>query len=984
MSDIATISLKVNTSELERGNQELNKFQATAAGAAQKADNLNSVFRAGAQSGKQQNQSLKEQQQELQNLLNRINPTNKAFEELDKIYAQLTQANKKGLLPTEQFRDYGAILDDTRNKLQRTHMTLTEEGRALLEQEASAKRAAQAGEAFVASLQEQASAVGKTRAEILEMKAAQLGVADQSAPFISKLREQEDAWRRGEISAGQYRNAMRQLPMQITDVVTSLASGMPVYMVAIQQGGQIRDSFGGVGNALKAVTSLITPARIAIGGLIGTLALMGAAAFKSSEQFDRAASSVLLMGGAGFKSLEQLNSVAARVASETGNSVSEVTDTLIDLNNQGKASGPEMERIAKAMLVMKDAGIDTKDSMADFGKILKDPIKGLAELNEKYGFLTEAEMKHLIQLKQTKGEQAAVTEAVSLYAGVMEERSNKVVEATDNIGRAWKTVKTTASNVFEQIGVTLRAWANQVIDIFELVKASINDLFLNITSLDAKFTGTIAGWAEKIPGGGALANFLGMDVAAMKKAGADADKEIEANKKRYDILWKRITAPNAQANYEAEARGSGVTGDGGTNRESRSAVSRLADESERKVRADRFSIDAATRMLQESRQRLAVLRQQSVQTESMTDGEKRLLAFNQQIADLKEKKLLTADEKSILTHKKEIRLSLEKEASLSRQIEHQKMMNDLMDSAQKLQRQQEAKRADIALLATGVSSRDAQRGMELDRIEKEYALNPKAQAKALSEMRKTYKAQDSLEQNWRAGAVNGLNEYLQTAQNVYSSVSQAAQTALGGISDMMTSLVTTGTASFRQFAASILKMIVEIINRLLVAWAVQKAMGWITGDVSTGNTPSGAYTNAASSGVSLFDSGGYTGDGGKYEPKGVVHGGEFVFTKEATSALGVGNLYALMRDAKGYADGGFVGRAPMYGLNSSSGSGGGSAPVINTVVNVDANGNATAQSSSSGDVMGRALADEMQNAAARVIQKHLKPGGMIYNFSKGR
>jgi hypothetical protein len=76
----------------------------------------------------------------------------------------------------------------------------------------------------------------------------------------------------------------------------------------------------------------------------------------------------------------------------------------------------------------------------------------------------------------------------------------------------------------------VRAWGNQIIDIFELVKASIKDLFLNITSLDAKFTGTIAGWAEKIPGGGALANFLGMDVEAMKKAGDEADKEIEANK----------------------------------------------------------------------------------------------------------------------------------------------------------------------------------------------------------------------------------------------------------------------------------------------------------------------------------------------------------------------------------------------------------------------------------------------------------------------
>lgn len=37
-------------------------------------------------------------------------------------------------------------------------------------------------------------------------------------------------------------------------------------------------------------------------------------------------------------------------------------------------------------------------------------------------------------------------------------------------------------------------------------------------------------------------------------------------------------------------------------------------------------------------------------------------------------------------------------------------------------------------------------------------------------------------------------------------------------------------------------------------------------------------------------SGGYTGDGGKYEPRGVVHGGEFVFSKEATKNIGAKNL----------------------------------------------------------------------------------------------
>jgi len=52
-----------------------------------------------------------------------------------------------------------------------------------------------------------------------------------------------------------------------------------------------------------------------------------------------------------------------------------------------------------------------------------------------------------------------------------------------------------------------------------------------------------------------------------------------------------------------------------------------------------------------------------------------------------------------------------------------------------------------------------------------------------------------------------------------------------------------------------------------------------------------------------YDDGRFTGDGGKYDPAGIVHKGEFVFTKEATSRIGVDNLYKMMR---GYSDGGYV------------------------------------------------------------------------------
>lgn len=977
MSDIATISLKVNTSELEKGNQELDKFQATAAGAAHKVDDLNSVFRAGAQSGKQHNQSLKEQQQELQNLLNRINPTNKAFEELDKIYAQLTQANKKGLLPTEQFRDYGAILDDTRNKLQRTHMSLTEEGRALLEQEAAAKRAAQAGESFVSSLQEQASAVGKTRAEILEMKAAQLGVADQSAPFIAKIREQEEAWKRGEISAGQYRMAMRQLPMQITDVVTSLASGMPVYMVAIQQGGQIRDSFGGISNALKAVTTLITPARLAVGGLAGGMLLAVKAGIDYFDTLEQINFALIRTGNLADTSASSVMASADAIASATGTSIGTVTELMTKLIDTGALTEEQLNKASKSTALAVETGLVSADDMVKAYKdIEKDPVKALQSLNEKYNFLTLSQLKNIDQLVKQKKETEAVTKAMDIFGATMDQRGEQAYNALSPFGRLWLDVKSWALDTMNSIGQWVAELTVNTIKEFNAIYYSVATVFQKLNQIISQ---SIASSIDLIPEWAKTDTLQGWQdynqsmADAYAKSVTDLGKEWDKANKSADDYLKTASKTGAAITQKDREEVAAYSSKNKTGRGYSVPSGYRAEES---AQGELLALQAQLKVLQHHKD---VNDKISQQRKELWETEAKF----QVLDEAARTRQLSKQERSLLSSKDQVLALARQKAELGDQIVVQEKLNSLMDNALKLRRQQEAKRAEYTMLTTGSSSRDAQRASEERRVAEEYAFNPKAQALALAEMRKTYEAQDSLERNWRAGAVNGLNEYLQTAQNVYSSVSQAAQSALGGISDMMTSLVTTGTASFKQFAASILKMIVEIINRLLVAYAVQKAMGWITGDVSAGNTPSGAYTNAANSGVSLFDSGGYTGDGGKYEPKGVVHGGEFVFTKEATSVLGVGNHYALMRNAQGYADGGFVGRAPMYGLNNGSGAGG-SAPVINTVVNVDANGNATAQTSSSGDAMGRALADEMQNAATRVIQKHLKPGGMIYNFSKGR
>lgn len=108
--------------------------------------------------------------------------------------------------------------------------------------------------------------------------------------------------------------------------------------------------------------------------------------------------------------------------------------------------------------------------------------------------------------------------------------------------------------------------------------------------------------------------------------------------------------------------------------------------------------------------------------------------------------------------------------------------------------------------------------------------------KELTALRNYYAEEDKLRGNWKAGALSGWNEYLEAATDTYSSVKNVAGSALTGLSDMLTDLMVTGKASIKSFGMSMLKMIAEVVNRLMVAYAIQAAMGWISGSSGGGTT----------------------------------------------------------------------------------------------------------------------------------------------------
>lgn len=171
-----------------------------------------------------------------------------------------------------------------------------------------------------------------------------------------------------------------------------------------------------------------------------------------------------------------------------------------------------------------------------------------------------------------------------------------------------------------------------------------------------------------------------------------------------------------------------------------------------------------------------------------------------------------------------------------------------------------------------------------------------------------------------AGIKDGVNKIQDTVGDVAGNISQITQNAFNGMSDALTDFVLTGKADFRSLAQSILKDISSMIVKMMIFNAIKSA-------ASAFGYSDGGYVG--------FASGGYTGDGGKYTPAGVVHRGEYVITKEATSRLGIGFLNHL-NYGRGYANGGSVGSIPSTGYRPMAG-GSISVKVINNGEPVNAN-----------------------------------------------
>ncbi|EIZ2889226.1 TPA: phage tail tape measure protein [Escherichia coli] len=742
------------------------------------------------------------------------------------------------------------------------------------------------------------------------------------------LSRQALAAQKAGISVGQYKAAMRTLPAQFTDIATQLAGGQNPWLILLQQGGQVKDSFGGMIPMFRGLAGAITLPMVGVTSLAVATGALVYAWYQGDSTLSAFNKTLVLSGNQSGLTADRMLTLS-RAGQAAGLTFNQARESLAALVNAGVRGGEQFDAINQSVARFASASGVEVDKVAEaFGKLTTDPTSGLMAMARQFRNVTAEQIAYVAQLQRSGDEAGALQAANDIATKGFDEQTRRLKE---NMG-------------------TLETWADKTGKAFKSMWDAILDIGRPESSADmlasaqkafdeadkkwqwyqsrSQRRGKTASFRANLQGAWDDRENARLGLAAvtlqsdMEKAGELAARdraERESSQLKYtgeaQKAYERLLTPlekytarqeelnkalkdgkilqadyntlmaSAKKDYEStQKKPSGVKVSAGERQEDQAHAALLALETE-----------------------LRTLEKHSGANEKISQQRRDLWKAENQYVVLKEaatKRQLSEQEKSLLAHEKETLEYKRQLAELGDKIEHQKRLNELAQQAARFEQQQSAKQAAIRAKARGLTDRQAQRESEEQRLREVYGDNPAALAKATSALKNTWSAEEQLRGSWMAGMKSGWGEWAESATDSFSQVKNAATQTFDGIAQNMAAMLTGSEQNWRSFTRSVLSMMTEILLKQAMVGIVGSIGSAIGGAVGGGASASGGTAIQAAAAKFHFATGGFTGTGGKYEPAGIVHRGEFVFTKEATSRIGVGNLYRLMR---GYATGGYVG-----------------------------------------------------------------------------
>ncbi|EJE0351314.1 phage tail tape measure protein [Escherichia coli] len=811
------------------------------------------------------------------------------------------------------------------------------------------------------------------------------------------LSRQALAAQKAGISVGQYKAAMRTLPAQFTDIATQLAGGQNPWLILLQQGGQVKDSFGGMIPMFRGLAGAITLPMVGVTSLAVATGALAYAWYLGDSTLSAFNKTLVLSGNQSGLTADRMLTLS-RAGQAAGLTFNQARESLAALVNAGVRGGEQFDAINQSVARFASASGVEVDKVAEaFGKLTTDPTSGLIAMARQFRNVTAEQIAYVAQLQRSGDEAGALQAANDIATKGFDEQTRRLKENmgtletwADKTGKAFKSMWDAILDIGRpESSADMLASAQKAFDEADK-KWQWYQSRSQRRGKTASFRANLQGaWNDRENARlGLAAATLQSDMekagelAARDRAERDASqlKYTGEAQKAYERLLtplEKYTARQEELN-KALKDGKILQADYNTlmaaAKKDYESTLKKPKSSGVKVSAGERQEDQAHAALLALETELRTLEKHSGANEKISQQRRDLWKAENQYAVLKEaatKRQLSEQEKSLLAHEKETLEYKRQLAELGDKVEYQKRLNELAQQAARFEQQQGAKQAAISAKARGLTDRQAQRESEEQRLRDVYGDNPAALAKATSALKNTWSAEEQLRGSWMAGLKSGWGEWAESATDSFSQVKSVATQTFDGIAQNMAAMLTGSEQNWRGFTRSVLSMLTEIFLKQAmvgIVGSIGSAMGGAFGGGASASTGTAIQAAAANF---HFATGGFTGTGGKYEPAGIVHRGEFVFTKEATSRIGVGNLYRLMR---GYAEGGYVGGA------------GSPAQMRRTEgINFNQNNHVVIQNDGTNGQAGpqlmKAVYDMARKGAQDEIQAQMRDGGV---FSGGR
>ncbi|HFR4133259.1 phage tail length tape measure family protein [Raoultella ornithinolytica] len=811
------------------------------------------------------------QAQSLQRMLDKIDPLSAALRNLDQQQSDLNEALESGKINASQYDVYSKKLQETRREVTGTAQAEREAAKAHDEQVAALRRLeAQidpVGEAF-RRLNEQQRQLDGAKATGMLSPLAYDRLNSKLAESRDALEKTQSQLGKTSMSAKQTAWAMSMIPAQMTDIVVGLSTGQSPFMVLMQQGGQLKDMFGGIGPAIKGVGTyiigLVNPYSVAA----AAVGLLTYAVYLNRQEIDAATKIATTSLGANGDAAERLALNMVAISDKTGKAIDEVGNMFITTNDGA----------AEAINKLIDVGYSYDEARQKVAQ-----YKGAANFT---ALNADIDQHRREILKIGDSWTSAAIKVKNYYTAADKGRQNVA------LGGA--------------IDPSMR-FIGQAIDLQNTMNA--------LTVQGNKAVAESVDWINK--------EYL----AADRVAGAEARLK-EAREQSRKIASSGNKEAIVQANALIAVR-------------EKELEQAKKGQQPKTPKGKAFAEDAATRLLDQINQQTAAMQSQLDASDKLNSATQARVKFEQQIADLKSKTQLTADQKSILSRSDEILQAYKQQEALQNTVktldDYRKMQeqvktkdeqtNDLLKTRLELLEkakstgrlkpgEYEKTRADIYqntdnqlpstvrsvvgnTTPTGGQLSGTYGGMQqqysqLDQAQKDLDAWLSRQEEAYAKAGVITAEGEARMQKTRTDAANAAAVIEAQKDAIITSTTQSMMdSGLSILADGFGQQSGIYKAAFAASKAYAIAQSMVAINAGIAQAANMPFPSNLIAMASVAAQTASIVSNIKAVADTGFASGGYTGPGGKYQPAGIVHKGEYVFDQASTNRIGVTQLEAL-------------------------------------------------------------------------------------------